>query len=136
MEQTNEDVAIGKIIDEDSFSREKKHISIDNAINIDFIKKWKIIHDIKKSPAQELASIWQLKYYMYYLEQKDIHIEKAILDYPKIKKRVEVYLEVDDREDIEKILEEIKYINAMNDPYPLEKKSICKKCAYFELCYI
>ena len=37
MEQNNEDVAIGKLIDAKSYSREKKQILIDDTINIYFI---------------------------------------------------------------------------------------------------
>ena len=39
MEDENENVHIGKIIDETTYSREKKGILIDNTINIDFINK-------------------------------------------------------------------------------------------------
>mgnify|MGYP000731958056 CR=1 FL=1 len=39
MEQNSELVQIGKIIDETTYSREKKGILIDNTINIDFINK-------------------------------------------------------------------------------------------------
>ena len=34
MEQGNENVAIGKTIDEETYSRDEKHINIDNIINI------------------------------------------------------------------------------------------------------
>ena len=36
MEHSNEHVNLGKIIDENSYSREDKHININNVINIDF----------------------------------------------------------------------------------------------------
>ena len=49
MEQNNENVAIGKFIDENSYSRDEKHINIDNVINIDFIKEHRELHEIKKS---------------------------------------------------------------------------------------
>ena len=38
MEQNNELVSMGKILDETSYEREKKNIMIDNTINVDFIK--------------------------------------------------------------------------------------------------
>ena len=74
LEQYDENVNIGKIIDEATYSNAHKHISIDGNINIDFIQKWKVLHDIKKSKSIEEAGIWQMKYYMYYLEQKGIKI--------------------------------------------------------------
>ena len=69
MEQNNENVAIGKFIDETSYSRDEKHINIDNVINIDFIKEHRELHEIKKSKSIEQAGIWQVKYYLYYLIQ-------------------------------------------------------------------
>ena len=38
METENDDVILGKLLDETSYRREDKHINIDNIINIDFIK--------------------------------------------------------------------------------------------------
>ncbi|MGX6591924.1 Dna2/Cas4 domain-containing protein [Cetobacterium ceti] len=35
----------------------------DNTINIDFVDKWKVIHEVKKDKTMEDASIWQIKYY-------------------------------------------------------------------------
>ena len=70
MEQNSELVEIGKIIDETSYENKKKHILIDNTINIDFIKNGAILNEVKKTKSIEEASIWQVKYYMYYLEQK------------------------------------------------------------------
>lgn len=38
MESDNENVMLGKLLDENSYRRDDKHINIDNVINIDFIK--------------------------------------------------------------------------------------------------
>lgn len=136
MESENEDVIIGKLIDENSYSRELKHILIDNTVNIDFIKEWKILHEVKKQKSVEEAGIWQLKYYIYFLRKRGINIEKGILDYPKLKKREEIFLTEEDEKRIEEILLEIREIVNLKLPPKLEKLKICKKCAYFEYCYI
>ena len=136
LEDNSEDVGIGKLIDENSYKREHKHINIDNVINIDFIRDWEILHDIKKSRSVETASVWQLKYYIYYLRKKGVDIEKGVLDYPKLKKRIDVFLEDGDVEKIEKIIDEIDGINKLQIPLSIENKKICKKCAYYELCYV
>ncbi|MDL2310883.1 CRISPR-associated protein Cas4 [Peptostreptococcaceae bacterium OttesenSCG-928-C18] len=135
MEHGNENVAIGKILDETSYKREDKHINIDNIINIDFLKAEGILHEVKKSNKIEEAAIWQVKYYLYYLKQYGVNI-KAKIDYPLLKKSLEVELEEHDCEVIENILKEIKKITAMNNPPELEKLGICKKCSYFDLCFI
>lgn len=51
LESENENVMIGKLIDENTYLREKKHILIDETINVDFIKNWKVLHEIKKVKA-------------------------------------------------------------------------------------
>ncbi|MBS4537077.1 CRISPR-associated protein Cas4 [Clostridium sp. D2Q-11] len=136
MEKGNELVEIGKLIDENSYKREKKNILIDENINIDFIKDWKVIHEVKKSKKIEEASIWQLKYYMYLLKEKGINIEKGILDYPILRKRKEIYLDEKSEQDLEKILQDIKQIQLLNTPPLAINDPICQKCAYYELCYI
>lgn len=136
MESENKDVIIGKLIDENSYSRELKHVLIDNTVNIDFIKEWKILHEVKKQKSIEEAGIWQLKYYIYFLRKRGINIEKGILDYPKLKKREEIFLTEEDEKRIEEILLEIREIVNLKLPPKLEKLKICKKCAYFEYCYI
>lgn len=136
LEEDNEDVILGKLIDENSYSKELKHILIDNTVNIDFIKDWKILHEVKKQKSIEEAGIWQLKYYLYFLKIRGINIEKGILDYPKLKKREEIFLSENDEKKIKEILSEIEKITVMEKPPELEKLKICKKCAYFEYCYI
>lgn len=133
-ENENENVMLGKLLDENSYSEEEKHIMIDETINIDFLKKWKILHEIKKSKSIEIASIWQVKYYLYFLKKKEIEIEKGIIDYPKIKKIEEVFLENEDIFKIEEILRDISDILKMQTPPTFKKILICKKCAYFDYC--
>jgi CRISPR-associated exonuclease Cas4 len=96
---------------------------------------WKVIHEVKKSRKIEPASIWQLKYYLYYLEKRGVDNLKGMLDYPKLKKRKRVELSDSDQEKIEDILEAIKQILESGIPERIDS-SICKKCAYYELCYI
>ncbi len=136
MEQYNDDVAMGKLIDDSSYGRENKHINIDGTISIDFLKGSDVLHEVKKSKAVEEASIWQVKYYLYYLHKRDVSIKKGMIDYPLLKKRLDVELSDEDILELEKIIQEIENI-INNDNVPkLEKKNICKKCAYYAICYI
>ena len=66
----NENIQLGKLLDETSYRRNQKHINIDDTINIDFIKDFQEIHEVKKSKSIEEAGIWQVKYYLYYLKKK------------------------------------------------------------------
>lgn len=136
MEQGNENVLIGKAIDEGSYKRDDKHINIDNIINIDFIRSKKVLHEVKKSKKIEEASILQVKYYLYFLEKKGVFDIKGKIDYPLLKQNIDVELHDKDREDIKEILLDIKRIIEMGIPPGLEKKKICKSCAYCDLCFI
>lgn len=136
MEHGSELVGIGKLIDEASYKREKKNILVDENINIDFLKDWKVIHEIKKSKKIEEASKWQLKYYIWLLKDKGVDIEKGILDYPLLRRREDVFLDEEDEKQLQNILNEIEKIGLLELPPEINKKSICKKCAYYELCYI
>ena len=95
-EETNENVKMGKLIDESRYSFETKQITIEETVNIDFIRNWKVVHEIKKSKAIEEAAIWQVKYYIYFLKKRGIEIEKGIIDYPEIRERKEILLSEED----------------------------------------
>ena len=136
MEQNSELVGIGKLIDEASYKRKKKHILIDENINIDFLRDWKVIHEVKKSRKIDEASKWQLKYYIYLLREKGVDIEKGVLDYPLLRIREEISLTNEDKGRIRTIIEDINDIMLLDIPPMKSKKSICNKCAYYELCYI
>lgn len=136
MEQDNQNVQIGRVLDENAYSREDKHINIDNVINVDFIRTKGILHEVKKSKNIEQASILQMKYYLYYLDKKGVTHLKGKIDYPLLKETVEVILTQEDKVIIEEILKDIESIVAQPFPPMLKKQNICKSCAYFDLCYI
>jgi len=136
LEENNSNVILGKLLEENTYTRDEKKINIDGVINIDFIRSKKILHEIKKSNSIEPASILQVQYYLYYLEKKGLVGLKGILDYPLLKQTVEVNLADSDRENLENIIIGIKEILGKESPPILEKKNICKKCAYFDLCFV
>ncbi|AGI39648.1 CRISPR-associated protein Cas4 [Thermoclostridium stercorarium subsp. thermolacticum DSM 2910] len=136
MENENENVLIGRMIDENSYIQEKRNILIDGTINIDFIKKYKQIHEVKKSKSIEEAAIWQVKYYLYYLKRLGIEEVTGIIDYPLLRKNLVVKLEENDEEKIEKIIRDIVEIVTNPSPPSVNRMKICKNCAYYELCFV
>ena len=136
LEENNSNVILGKLLEENTYTRDEKKINIDGVINIDFIRSKKILHEIKKSNSIEPASLLQVQYYLYYLEKKGLIGLKGILDYPLLKKTVEVNLTDKDRENLDNIIIGIKEILRKESPPALEKNGICKKCAYFDLCFV
>lgn len=136
MEHNSELVGMGKLIDENSYNREKKSILIDETINIDFLKDWKVIHEVKKSRKLDEAAKWQLKYYIWVLRSKGVDIEKGILDYPLLRKREEILLTTSEEEELMEVLEQIRNILNRSFPPKVINKAFCKKCSYYGLCYI
>ena len=136
LEKNNSNVILGKLLEENTYTRDEKKINIDGVINIDFIRSKKVLHEIKKSNSIEPASLLQVQYYLYYLEKKGLIGLKGILDYPLLKQTVEVNLTDEDREKLDNIIIGIKEILRKESPPALEKKGICKKCAYFDLCFV
>lgn len=136
MEHNSEIVGMGKLLDETSYIRETKHILIDESINVDFIQDWKIVHEVKKSKIVEEASIWQTKYYMMILKDNGLEVEKGIIDFPLLRSREIVELKEEDITYLREVIEKISnIINCKEVPNLVEKK-ICKKCSYYEYCYI
>ena len=136
MEQENENVRIGKVLDEESYKRDDKHINIDNVINIDFIRSSGVLHEVKKSRKIEEAGIFQVKYYLYYLKKKGVTDIRARIDYPLLKQSLDLELTEEDERKIEVVLEDIHKITESEVPQKADKKSICKSCAYYDLCFI
>lgn len=135
LENENEDVMIGKEIDENTYRSNDKHITINDEISIDFIKN-NIICETKKSKSKEESGIWQLKYYLYYLKKRGVFISGQI-KYPLLKETVNVELSAADEEKIEQIIKEIQEMrNSSNIYSTTNTKKFCKKCAYFDLCFI
>ena len=138
MEQNNEAVALGKLLDENSYTRDAaRHITIDDTISVDFIRKGKLLHEIKKSRSVEEASIWQLKYYLYYLQERGLTGLHGKIDYPLLKQTVAVELTEEDCIQIAGMLTEIgKVCNAALPEPVFPAKKFCKNCAYYDLCFI
>ena len=136
MEKQSELVRIGKLIHEDSYSREKKEISINGIMKIDFANLNEgIIHEVKKSNRVKDAHKMQLLYILYYLKQIGADGLKGEIDYPRLKKKTRVILDEENQSCLEKIMEKAENIISQNKPPKAEYKRICKKCSYYELCF-
>lgn len=136
MEQNSELVSIGKILDETTYRKEKKGILIDNTINVDFIENGAILHEVKKTKSIESASVWQIKYYMYYLSEKGIENIQAEINYPLLRKTAQIFLEENDRKILKTVTQEIEELQKSEKIPEKINSKICKNCAYFDLCYV
>ena len=138
LEDNSEIVKIGKAIHEDrAMNSENTEIKIEN-IALDKINS-KYVTEVKKSDADIEASKWQLLYYLKILKDKGIErkgklefIEKNKTD----KKIVFVELDEDTERELEKHILEIQKLLETDELPKVINKASCKKCAYYEYCYI
>ena len=139
MEHSSELVEEGKLIHETSYpqrSERYEELEIDG-IKLDFYDaRNRVIHEIKKSDKVEEAHHWQLKYYMYVLERNGIEGVSGILEYPTLRQTEKVELTELDREAIARMEEEIKTIIEAEQCPALVKKGICKRCGYYDFCFV
>lgn len=138
LEDNSEIVQIGKAIHEERQEQSKDtELAIDN-IKIDKLTKDYLV-EVKKSDADVEASKWQLLYYLKVLKEKGVE-RKGKLEFVeknKTKNKI-LYFELTEEnmkeldfyvESIEQLLQEENIPDVLNEPK-------CKKCAYYEYCYI
>lgn len=138
LEDNSEIVKIGKAIHESKAEECKNtEISIDN-IKLDKLTS-EYLTEVKKSDADIEASKWQLIFYLKVLKSKGI-IRKGKLEFIEKNKSDKKVLCFELDEDIElelkKYIEEIDKLLASDNIPGVLNKPKCKKCAYYEYCYI
>ena len=138
LEDNSEIVRIGKVIHEEKAQKNKNsEIKIENIV-IDQLSS-EYITEIKKSDADIEASKWQLYYYLKVLKDKGVtrkgkleFVEKNKSD----KKTMILELTIEVEKELEKILNKIEQL-LLEDKIPEVINDVkCKKCAYYEYCYI
>ena len=137
LEDNSEEVKIGKALHEAKENDKNTEITIEN-IKIDKLTK-EYLTEVKKSDADPEAAKWQLLFYLKVLKEKEIERKGKLEFIEKNRKdKKTVILELDD--EIEKQLyeyeEEIKQLLLQEEVPPVLNKPKCKKCAYYEYCYI
>lgn len=135
MENKNDRVMQGKVIHENSYpSIKTKEILIDDILKVDILDN-DYVKEIKISSRMPKPGKMQLMYYLFYLKQLGIE-KKGMLNYVKEKKTETVELTAEKEEEIKNTLIDIKKILAQKIPPKLKKLPYCRKCAYFEFCFI
>ncbi len=137
MEDNSEEVKIGKAIHEERNNRENTELAIEN-IRLDKLTG-EYLTELKKSDADPVAAKWQLLYYLKVLKEKGIE-RKGKLEFAEKNKTGKKTVLLELTEDTEKEL--LGYISEIEDLLeqdkipPVLNSGSCKKCAYYEYCYI
>lgn len=138
MEDNSEDVRIGKVLHElKAEGKNNTEIAIDN-IKIDKLDDIYLV-EIKKSDTDLRAVEWQTLFYLEKLKEKGIKRKGKIEIIEKknsSKKMHYIDLNEDKEKELQKILLEIEnLINKERPPEAILKRG-CKKCAYYEYCFL
>lgn len=137
LEDNSEQVKIGKALHEERDKKDNTEIALEN-IRLDKLGS-EYLTEVKKSDADVEAAKWQLLFYLKILKEKGV-MRKGKLEFiekGKTNKKI-VYYEL--TEELEEKLE--GYITAIEELVNTDKipevlnKPQCKKCAYYEYCYI
>ncbi|WP_291862329.1 CRISPR-associated protein Cas4 [Marinilabilia sp.] len=138
LEDNSEDVSMGVLIEETTYSqRSDKYKQIElGPVKIDFFD-WqnKIIHEVKKSSKFHETHIWQIKYYIYIMENAGIGGVTGMLEYPTERKKENVFLSQPDRICIDELKNKITQIIQSEKCPPVLNSHRCKNCAYSDFCY-
>jgi CRISPR-associated exonuclease Cas4 len=137
MEDNSEDVKIGKAIHElKQLQSKNTEISIEN-IKIDKISG-DYLTEIKKSDADVNASTWQVLLYLKILNDKGINKKGKLEFIEKNKRKNTVYVELDDSKamELEQVIKEIDLLLEQSEVPAAIQMPKCKKCAYYEYCFI
>ena len=136
LEDNSEDVKIGKELHKNKESKNSE-IEIDD-IKIDKITDTYVIK-IKKTDSDIESAERQLKYYLYVLKNKGVD-KKGKIKFLSIYKQDKKEIIIEYNEMIEKevldMINEIELFLKEELPPNVQYKTECKKCAYYEYCYI
>jgi len=135
-DQENPFLEIGRLLQKDTYAREKKEIVAGN-MKIDSLRKRNgevVVGEIKKSSRFLKPATMQLAFYLYRLRKVGVDVKGELL-IPKEKKRISVELTADIENELKDAFHQIKEIMIRNNPPEPVKNKYCKKCAYREFCW-
>ena len=150
MEQESETVALGRLLDESSYQRSNKHLTLEAVSREGIALVGKIdranlregvLHETKKGKACEAAHQWQLRFYLWLLRLNGVtrangQAFTGQLDYPALRRSEPVTLEAEHEKYLAQVVLQLEAIHHQSSPPPrLSRRSFCRKCAFEELCY-
>ena len=137
LEDNSEQVQIGKAYHEEKLKGKNTEIELDH-IKLDKLTN-EYLTEVKKSDADPEAAKWQLLYYLKLLKEKGIE-RKGRLEFIEKKKEnkkvVIVELTAELELELDRYIREIEMLLVQEQVPEAISKPKCKKCAYYEYCYV
>ena len=137
LEDNSEDVRIGKVLHEINEEKAKRsEIKIDN-VKIDKLTNEYLV-ELKKSDSDPEAVKWQVLLYLYKLKQKGIERKGKVeyLEKNHNTRSESIELNEESEKELLSVLEAITLLVASPTPLSPKFENKCKKCAYYDYCFI
>ena len=137
LEDNSDDVRIGKVLHEIQEEKKKK-----TEISIDHVKLDRLtdtyLTEIKKSDSDPQAVYWQVLLYLHILHAKGIERKGRIeyLEKNHATPTQTIELTPENEADLMRILDAITTLIDSPAPPPPQMEPKCKKCAYYDYCFI
>lgn len=136
LEPLSERVALGRLLHEKTYNwLSTKEVLINNLIKVDVLEGEGKILEIKYSKKLSDAARLQVAYYLYYLKKIGAGELTGELRYPKERRREEIRLTNELESKVEEALKRIREIELQPFPPEASYSSLCRLCAYIELCW-
>lgn len=139
LEDNSEDVRIGRVLHEIKAKDGKNtEIKYENMV-LDKISS-KYIEEYKKSDSDTEAACMQLLFYLKNLKEKGITKEGKLIYEEKNKKTTRkteiIKLDKQNLEKLNKCMEKIEELINQEEVPSVKKDKKCKRCAYYDYCYL
>lgn len=128
---------IGRLISENSYSREKRQLYIEGVGILDFVKiegEKIVFAEVKKSSRALKSAEYQLLFYIYKLKER-MNIKRGEIRIPKEKKVKVVTLTPEKEAKLQELEKEILNTIESETPPKSVKNKFCEKCSYQKLCW-
>ncbi|MBO0933002.1 CRISPR-associated protein Cas4 [Fibrella aquatilis] len=150
MEQESDAVALGRLLDQHSYDRSEKHLTIDAEAPDGTALVGKIdranlrngvLHETKKGRSCEEAHLWQVRFYLWLLLRNGVTRPdgspfRGQLDYPLLRRTETVLLAPEHETQLAATVAAVRELARQETPPArLTKRAFCIKCAFDELCY-
>lgn len=135
-EQEDTNIQIGRLIDQISYAREKKELTV-GASKMDvytFVDGQLVVAEVKKSSRYRKGARMQLAHYLKELAAHGVEASGE-LRFPTEKTREPVTLDAATLAELERAEKEILRIVYLEQPPAPRKNRYCTRCAYAEFCW-
>jgi len=135
-EREHDLLGLGRLNSVEHYQRADKELALPG-IKVDQVRREGgelVIGEVKKSSSGLEASILQLSYYLYRLEEAGVKARGEVL-IPKERKKVPVMLDEPTRAKLSEATEEVTKLLLAPKPPKAEWIKFCPNCAYAEFCW-